>query len=69
MASMASMDTPTNQPFRQLRRSSGLSIRVVSKLTGINRGRLSIIERGVMPTPDEARLIIEALTPKTERLA
>jgi len=63
------MDTPTNQPFRQLRRSSGLSIRVVSKMTGINRGRLSIIERGVMPTPDEARLIIEALTPKPEAAA
>lgn len=57
------MDTPSNQPFRQLRRNSGLSIRVVSKLTGINRGRLSIIERGVMPTPDEARRIIAALTP------
>ena len=63
------MDTPTNQPFRQLRRSSGLSIRVVSKLTGINRGRLSIIERGVMPTPDEARRIVEALTQKPEEAA
>ena len=60
------MDTPTTTPFRQLRRTSGLSIRVLSKLTGINRGQLSIIERGVMPTPDEARLIVEALTPKPE---
>lgn len=56
------MDTPSTQPFRQLRRQSGLSLRVVSGITGINRGRLSIIERGVMPTPDEARRIIEALT-------
>lgn len=57
------MDTPaSHQPFRQLRRSSGLSIRVLSTLTGINRGRLSIIERGVMPTPDEARRIVAALT-------
>lgn len=56
------MDTPTSQPFRQLRRQSGLSIRVVAQRTGINRGRLSIIERGVMPTPDEARRIIEALS-------
>ena len=63
------MDIPTTTPFRQLRRSSGLSIRVLSKLTGINRGRLSIIERGVMPTPDEARKIIEALTPKPETVA
>ena len=60
------MDTPAAPPFRQLRRSSGLSIRVLSALTGINRGRLSIIERGVMPTPDEARRIVEALTPKPE---
>lgn len=53
-------------PFRQLRRASGLSIRVLSVRAGINRGRLSIIERGVMPTPDEARRIIEALTPEPE---
>ena len=55
------METNT-QPFRQLRRQTGLSLRDVSKSTGINRGRLSIIERGVMPTPEEARLIIQALT-------
>ncbi len=63
------MEPTQQQPFRQLRRNSGLSIRVVSKLTGINRGRLSIIERGVMPTPDEARLIVQALTPKPEEAA
>lgn len=56
------MDTQASQPFRQLRRNSGLSIRTLAILTGINRGRLSIIERGVLPTPDEARRIIEALT-------
>lgn len=50
------------QPFRQLRRASGLSIRKLAERTGINRGRLSIIERGVLPTPDEARRIVEALT-------
>lgn len=56
------MDTSPTQPFRQLRRGSGLSIRTLSDRTGINRGRLSIIERGVMPTPDEARRIIQALS-------
>ncbi len=60
------MDTPTSQPFRQLRRASGVSLRALSTASGINRGRLSIIERGVMPTPDEARRIIQALSPKTE---
>ena len=60
------MDTTHSQPFRQLRRSSGLSIRTLSALTGINRGRLSIIERGVMPTPDEARRIVEALSGPAE---
>lgn len=53
---------PNSQPFRQLRRASGLSIRKLAERTGINRGRLSIIERGVLPTPDEARRIVEALT-------
>ena len=63
------METNT-QPFRQLRRASGLSIRALSERTGINRGRLSIIERGVLPTPDEARRIIEALSgPSGEQVA
>ena len=56
------MEVPSLQPFRQLRRATGLSLRVVSERTKINRGRLSIIERGVMPTPDEARRIVEALS-------
>lgn len=62
------METNT-QPFRQLRRASGLSIRKLSERTGINRGRLSIIERGVMPTPDEARRIVEALSAPQEGTA
>lgn len=56
------MEVPSLQPFRQLRRATGLSLRVVSERTKINRGRLSIIERGVMPTPDEARRIVEVLS-------
>ena len=48
-------------PLRQLRVAAGLTIREMERRTGINRGRLSIIERGVVPTPDEAKLILDAL--------
>ena len=48
-------------PIRQLRAAAGLTIREMERRTGINRGRLSIIERGVVPTDDEARLILAAL--------
>lgn len=48
-------------PLRQVRVAAGLTIREVERRTGINRGRLSIIERGVSPTDDEARLIADAL--------
>lgn len=39
-----------------------MTIRQLEAKTGINRGRLSIIERGVFPTPEEAAKIIAALT-------
>ena len=54
--------SPTPQtPLRQVRLAAGLTIRELERRTGINRGRLSIIERGVPPTEDEARRIMEAL--------
>jgi len=53
------MTTPS--AVRSLREAAGLSIRDLERLTGINRGRLSVIERGVPPTADEARLILDAL--------
>lgn len=51
-------------PLRQVRVAAGLTIRELERRTGINRGRLSIIERGVPPSDDEARRIFEALRPK-----
>jgi transcriptional regulator with XRE-family HTH domain len=48
-------------PLREARLRAALSIREVERLTGINRGRLSIIERGVVPTDDEANRIREAI--------
>ena len=54
-------------PLRQIREAAGLSLRDLETRTGINRGRLSIIERGVTPTDDESRLILAALQqPKGE---
>jgi transcriptional regulator with XRE-family HTH domain len=48
-------------PLRQIRVAAGLTLREVERRTGINRGRLSIIERGVTPTEDESKLILAAL--------
>jgi transcriptional regulator with XRE-family HTH domain len=47
--------------YRQLRLDAGLSIRELEIRTGINRGRLSVIERGVTPTEAEAQAIRLAL--------
>ena len=44
-----------------MRVSAGVSIRELESRTKINRGRRSIIERGVEPTPDELRAILAAL--------
>jgi transcriptional regulator with XRE-family HTH domain len=53
-------------PLRQIRIAAGLSLNEVSRRTGINKGRLSIIERGVPPTDDESRKILEALRERRE---
>lgn len=44
-----------------MREAAGLSIRELEARTGINRGRLSIIERGVGATEDEWKRITAAL--------
>lgn len=51
----------SDMPIREARLRAELSIREVERRTGINRGRLSIIERGVAPTDDEDRRIREAI--------
>lgn len=55
------MATAPLTPLRQIRLAAGLSLREVERRTGINRGRLSIIERGVTPTDDESKAILAAL--------
>jgi hypothetical protein len=52
--------------WRQLRVDAGLSLRALETRTGINRGRLSMIERGLAPSPDEALAILYALNPAIE---
>lgn len=44
-----------------MRLAAGLSIREMERRTALNRGRLSILERGVTPTDDEAARILAAL--------
>jgi transcriptional regulator with XRE-family HTH domain len=44
-----------------MRHASGLTIRQLEAATGINRGRLSVLERGVVPSEDEATRILRAL--------
>jgi transcriptional regulator with XRE-family HTH domain len=44
-----------------MRQSKGVSIRELERLTGINRGRLSMIERGIPPTPEELDVYFRAL--------
>jgi transcriptional regulator with XRE-family HTH domain len=55
------MTQPTQYPLRQMRLAAGMTIRELEVQTGINRGRLSILERGVVPTDDEAAKILRAL--------
>jgi transcriptional regulator with XRE-family HTH domain len=55
------MSNAPQTPIRQLRLAAGLSLRELERRTGINRGRLSIIERGVTPTDVEAAAILAAL--------
>lgn len=57
-------------PYRAMREATGLSLSAVARNLGINKGRLSIIERGVEPTEEERRRLLaflgERLTNATE---
>lgn len=48
-------------PWKALRETTGLSQREVGRRADINSGRLSIIERGVQPTPDEETRLTRVL--------
>lgn len=60
------MNEAPQTPLRQVRIAAGISLNELARRTGINKGRISIIERGVSPSADEAAKILAALqaTPK-----
>ena len=47
--------------LRELRELAGFSLRDLERSTGINRGRLSVIERGATARADEVTAIAAAL--------
>jgi transcriptional regulator with XRE-family HTH domain len=68
------IDCAAPNVLRHMRLDADLSIRQMSDLTGINRGRISVIERGALATPWELHRILDALyeyghTPRGRRTA
>lgn len=59
------MNTSTIPPWKALRESTGLTQREVGRRAGINSGRMSVIERGLIPTEEESkalrRVLLEAM--------
>ena len=55
-------DGAPTSTVRLMREQRGFSLRELERLTGINRGTLSRIERGWLATPAETARILEALT-------
>jgi transcriptional regulator with XRE-family HTH domain len=49
-------------PIKAMRIQSGLSQREVERRAGLSTGRLSVIERGLVPTEDERRKLMAILT-------
>jgi len=60
------MDNPTLPPYKALREAIGLSQRAVERELNWNTGRLSTVERGLIPTDAERRQLLSFLN---ERLA
>lgn len=57
-------------PLKAMRIEAGISLREVSRRTGINPGRLSVIERGLVPSDKERAAIMGVLlTELTKRQA
>jgi|GEM_PF-3184820 len=55
---MTETATPVPQtPWLALRLTTGLSQREVERRIGWKRGHLSLIERGIVPTPEQARAL------------
>jgi len=61
------MDHTTLPPYKALREAIGLSQRAVERELGWNTGRLSTIERGLVPTDDERRQLLGFLNERLIR--
>lgn len=67
--SILHMTEPTPVPWREMRQGIGLTLREVSRRSGINSGRLSVIERGVVPTDEEATHLMRVMADAVEDAA
>jgi transcriptional regulator with XRE-family HTH domain len=67
------MTNPPHPPYKALREAIGLSQRAVERELGWSTGRLSVVERGLVPTDEERRQLLgflnDRLTKATEVLA
>jgi transcriptional regulator with XRE-family HTH domain len=52
------MNNPPLPPYKPLREALGMSQRAVERELGWNSGRLSTIERGLIPTDEERRQLL-----------
>jgi len=55
------MTSPTPPPYKALREALGLSQRAVERELGWSTGRLSVIERGLVPSEEERRQLLAFL--------
>jgi transcriptional regulator with XRE-family HTH domain len=60
------MNTPPLPPYKALRESIGMSQRAVERALGWNTGRLSTIERGLVPTEEERRALLAFLNERVQ---
>ena len=51
----------TEKPYRAMREAAGISLSELARRIDVNKGRLSIIERGVTPTDIERAKILREL--------
>lgn len=58
---MTDSDNAAPTPYRAMREGTGISLRELSRRTGINSGRLSVIERGVAPSLEERAVLLREL--------
>jgi len=56
-----------DSPIKAMREAVGISQRDLARRAGISSGKLSIIERGVTPSPDENAKLLAVLLPLLQK--